>query len=453
MSHMQAVERTVDLTDPEKNLIFNMPVEQARALVAAGNADAVRRIDGHFALVATEGQTVRMARSIGRPLRYFIAKRAEGPCLVAADRIDAIQRYLQQEGLADQFHPSYTRMVPAHYITEVALIGCPDPNPIYRRFFHPARNAAGTDLTAIGTAYIQALQHAIEKWLRFLAPRPAGERGRGDGERAQGIGVCFSGGIDSGSVFLVTYHTMLRLGMNPARLKAFTLAVDGGGADLDQARRFLDALGLGLFLEPIEALSADIDWREAVRVTEDYKPLDIQSATMALALCRGIRQRYPEWRYLIDGDGGDENLKDYPIEENPELTIRSVVNNLMLYQEGWGVDSIKHSLTYTGGLSRGYTRTYAPAALCGFDGFSPYTLPSVIAIAEGIPFAELTEGSHERLYDLKGEIVARGVEAVTGLKMPVFAKRRFQHGAAERPRALFPERETAYRRAFQELYE
>jgi asparagine synthase (glutamine-hydrolysing) len=80
-----------------------------------------------------------------------------------------------------------------------------------------------------------------------------------------------------------------------------------------------------------------------------------------LTLCRGIRARYPEWRYLIDGDGGDENLKDYPIEENPELTIRSVVHNTMLYQEGWGVGKIKHSLTYSGGLSRSYARTYAPA--------------------------------------------------------------------------------------------
>ena len=75
---------------------------------------------------------------------------------------------------------------------------------------------------------------------------------------------------------------------------------------------------------------------------------------------RGIRARYPDWRHLIDGDGGDENLKDYPIEENPELTIRSVVSNQMLYQEGWGVGRIKHSLTYSGGLSRSYTRTYAP---------------------------------------------------------------------------------------------
>ena len=107
------------------------------------------------------------------------------------------------------------------------------------------------------------------------------------------IGVCFSGGVDSGSVFLVAYHAMLRLGMNPSRLKAFTLSVDGGGEDLAQARRFLDAVGLGLFLEPIEVARSAVDWRETVRVIEDYKPLDVQSAAMALALCRGIRRAIP----------------------------------------------------------------------------------------------------------------------------------------------------------------
>ncbi|HEV3146586.1 MAG TPA: asparagine synthase-related protein, partial [Gemmataceae bacterium] len=243
--------------------------------------------------------------------------------------------------------------------------------------------------------------------------------------------------------------------MSPARLKAFTLSVDGGGEDLAQARGFLKQLELDFLLEPIEIAASDINWREAIRATEDYKPLDIQSASMALALCKGIRSRYPDWKWLIDGDGGDENLKDYPIEENPELTIRSVLNNLMLYQEGWGVDSIKHSLTYSGGLSRGYTRTAAPAAQLGFEGFSPYTLPNVIAVAEAIPFIELTQWNHGRLYELKGEIVARGVEAVTGYKMPVFPKRRFQHGAAARPafQRLFPTRESDYRRAFQSLYE
>jgi asparagine synthase (glutamine-hydrolysing) len=91
----------------------------------------------------------------------------------------------------------------------------------------------------------------------------------------------------------------------------------------------------------VDASSLDVD--ETIRVVEDYKALDVQSATMAMALCRGVRHAIRTWRYLIDGDGGDENLKDYPIEQNPELTIRSVINNPMLYQEGWGVGKIKHS--------------------------------------------------------------------------------------------------------------
>jgi len=153
--------------------------------------------------------------------------------------------------------------------------------------------------------------------------------------------------------------------------------------------------------------------------------------------------------------GAMKNLKDYPIEENPELTIRSVLNNLMLYQEGWGVDSMKHSMTYSGGLSRGYMRTCAPAGALGFDGFSPYTLPNVIEVAEGIPFIELTDWDHEKLYGLKGAIVARGVKAITGIDMPVFPKRRFQHGAVAMQgfRKLFPDKDIEYRRTFQSMYE
>jgi asparagine synthase (glutamine-hydrolysing) len=119
----------------------------------------------------------------------------------------------------------------------------------------------------------------------------------------------------------------------------------------------------------------------------------------------------------------------------------------MLYHEGWGVDSIKHSLTYSGGQSRGHVRTSAPAAHFGFRGFSPFALPNVIEVAEGIPFIELTDWDHEKLYALKGEIVRRGVEAVTGITMPVFEKRRFQHGAVSRDTFddVFPVAEQSYR--------
>ncbi len=42
-----------------------------------------------------------------------------------------------------------------------------------------------------------------------------------------------------------------------------------------------------MFLEIIEMPSTRIDWQETIRVIEDYKPLDVQSGTMALAYVAG----------------------------------------------------------------------------------------------------------------------------------------------------------------------
>lgn len=456
--HEAYVERVVDLLDPAANRLFNCTVEEARAKVLSGDAAQVAAIDGSFALLARDGKMVRMARSLDRPMRYFLAKRAEGPALIVADRMDAIYAQLQREGLADQFHPSYTRMVPAHYVVEIQLIGCPDPDPSYTRFFTPERNSLPADLDEIGRRYVGALADEIAKWLQSAAGvSPAGVVLKTAGETPAApspIGVAFSGGVDSGLVFLTTYFTMRRLGMNPARLKAFTLSF-GDGPDLAQAREFLERLGLGLFLEEIHADPTELDFSEALRVLEDYKPLDVECGVMGLALCRGIRRRYPDWKHLLDGDGGDENLKDYPIEENPELTIRSVVHNLMLYHEGWGVGRIKHSLTYSGGLSRGYVRTYAPARKFGFDTFSPLMSRSVMAVSEAIPFIDLTQYDVPTLYSLKGEVVRRGVKALFGVDMPVFEKRRFQHGATRKEtlRAKLPAQETVYRKQFLAMYQ
>ena len=441
MSRSIPLNRVVDLTDPDKNVVFNMSVEDARERVRSGSAEAVGDIEGSFALVSVDGITVRLARSMDRPLRHFIAKLVDGPCLVVADRVDAIHGWLAENEMADQFHPYYTRMVPAHYVTELQLLGCPDPVPTFERFFDPARGTSGDDEATLGEAYIRAAYAEVQKWIDHRAPTGP-------------LGVCFSGGIDSGAIFLLTLHALLERGDVPTRLKAFTLAVDGGGADLQRARSFLETLDLAVYHEPIAVTADELDWRETVRIVEDYKPLDIEAATMGLALVRGIRERYPDWRFLLDGDGGDENLKDYPIEDNPELTIRSVLNNSMLYQEGWGVHSIKHSLTYSGGLSRSIARTYAPATQLGFDGFSPFTQPEVIRVAESIPFIEWTDWDHEKLYALKGRMVAAGIRAVTGQEMPVFEKCRFQHGAApeEVAAGVFPEDPAEYRRAFGAIY-
>src|SRR3984885_15390594 len=290
----QYVERVIDLTEPEANQLYGVSAEEAKEIVLHGSAEAVGRIAGSFALIAREGKRVKMARSLDRPMRYFLAKRQEGPVLIVASRIDSIYNWLKAEGLEAQFHPSYTRMVPAHHVVELQLIGCPDPDPVYTRFFTPSQGVMTTDLDQIGAAYISALAGEIEQWLvRVPADEP--------------VGVCFSGGIDSGSVFLTTYHVMLKLGMNPGRLKAFVLDL-GDGPDVGQARAFLEALGLGLFLEPVAADASSLNVDETIRVVEDYKALDVQSATMAMALCRGVRQRYPRWRYLLAGAGARGEL-------------------------------------------------------------------------------------------------------------------------------------------------
>lgn len=441
MHAQQTVERLVNLLDPEANQILNMTVADAIDLVGTGDVEKIRTIDGHFALIHKQGQQIRLARSIGRPMRYFLAKRSEGPCLVVAERMDEIRCFLEQEGLGSQFHPSYTRMVPAHFLTELRLIGCPDPNPTYHRYFAPAQERWPANIDEIGVRYIHALAKACDGWLDHIDDNAP-------------IGVLFSGGIDSGAVFLVLYHLLLQRGTSPRRLKAFTLSVEGKGTDAQQAFEFLRQLDLGLFLETIDVPADAIDYQEAIRTIEDYKPLDVQAAAVASAVCRGIRDRYPEWYYLVDGDGGDENMKDYPIEENSELTIRSVLNNCMLYQEGWGIHAVKHSLTYSGGQSRGHVRSWAPARRFGFSGFSPFALPNVIEIAERIPFIELTDWDHHRLYSLKGQIVSRGVRAVTGFDMPQFPKRRFQQGAMHDADfgISFPRDEMEYRRVFAELY-
>jgi asparagine synthase (glutamine-hydrolysing) len=79
----------------------------------------------------------------------------------------------------------------------------------------------------------------------------------------------------------------------------------------------------------------------------------------------------------------------------------------------------------------------------------------LIAVAESIPFIALTNYDVDRLYSLKGEIVSRGIKSVTGFDMPVFPKRRFQHGALaeETMQSWLPLREAEYRQKFLSLYQ
>jgi asparagine synthase (glutamine-hydrolysing) len=411
---LAGVERLVDRVGPRESGLTGAALAEVEEAVDGLDLDRLAATDGHFAVASRDGQTVRLARTIGLPLRYFVAKRYHGPFLVVADRMEGLYQYCCEHKIGWQFDPLYIRMIPAHHVVEIDQIGCPDPNPRYHRFFKPAVAQGPADVADLGAAYVRAAYEATRHW---VARVPEGEP----------IGVLFSGGVDSGSVLLLARKALRELGRDPGLARAFTLDL-GGGADAAQAERFVREMGLEDCWERISLEGVIPDLEEAIATIEDYHPLDVECAAASLLLLKAIRERHPSLNYLLDGDGGDENLKAYPLEDS-DLTISSVLKNPLLYQEGWGIDAIKHSLTYSGGLSRSYVRTYAPAQRLGFAAFSPYTARSAIAASLAIPFEELLGGSVERLYALKAEVVRDGVEAMTGVRMPVFPKRRFQAGA------------------------
>lgn len=410
---LQGIERLVDLAGTRQSGQTGATNEAIRDAIQHADIETLRGVGGHFAGVARDGQTVRLARTIGIPLRYFVAKMFHGPFLIASDRIDSLFAWCQEQKIGWQFDPMYTRMVPSHFLIEIDQIGCPDPAPRYHRFFDPTPDSGSADIEEVGAGYVGAAYEALKGWLGTL---PANEP----------IALAFSGGIDSTSVLLLAHKALQELGRDPGLLRAFTLDM-GGGKDAAQAEAVMTDLGLRDQWEIVQVPADQLSLENAIRVIEDYHPLDVQCAAVALCLLRGIRERYPEMRYLIDGDGGDENLKSYPLEDS-DLTLSSILRNPLLYQEGWGVDAIKHSLTYSGGLSRSYVRTYAPGQHYGFDAFSPYTARPAIAQAVALPFEKVLNGSIERLYTLKQEVVAAGVKAVVGTEMPVHPKRRFQDG-------------------------
>ena len=426
---LDGVERLVDLTGASSR------DPQIADALASGDVDRVAAIPGHFAAVARRDRTVILARTIGVPLRYFVAKMYHGPFLVVAERIDRIFEWCCEQRIAWQFDPAYTRMVPAHYVVELDQVGCPDPAPRYSRFFNPLVGGGSSDLRQAGTAYIGAAADAVRQWIEQV---PAGRP----------IIVAFSGGVDSTAVLLLARKAMIDLGRTPRDVRAVTLDL-GSGIDAQQAEQTVRALGIADSWERIDVPDDRYDLEDAIGVIEDYHPLDVECAAASLCLLRAVRQRYPEASHLLDGDGGDENLKSYPLEDS-DLTISSVLSNPLLYHEGWGIDAIKHSLAYSGGLSRSYVRTSAPATAFGFRAFSPFTARPVIARALEIPFDEVVSGSADRLASIKPEVVAHGIKAVAGIEMPVHPKRRFQDGAMSTPRARVSK--AWCRRAFDRLW-
>ena len=159
---LMGVERLVDLTGLHYSGVTACAPNDIITAVRDADICQLAQTDGHFAATARDGQTVRLARTIGVPLRYFVAKMFHGPFLLVSDRIDSLFEWCQEQKIGWQFDPLYTRMVPAHYLVEIDQIGCPDPAPRYHRFFTPPIGQGTTDMEAAGAAMCGAAYAASE---------------------------------------------------------------------------------------------------------------------------------------------------------------------------------------------------------------------------------------------------------------------------------------------------
>src|SRR6266550_6396763 len=165
MSQSLPISRVINLISKESQRLWAVDESEGRRRLLASDIDGVLQLDGSFALVAQDGERVVLARSLDRPMRYVLAKAVDGPALIVAERIDEIAAELARRGWAEQFHPSYSRMVPAHHVTTLRIVGCPDPNPAHQRFFDPPRGTLPQDLDRIGRHYIEALYSELRRWL------------------------------------------------------------------------------------------------------------------------------------------------------------------------------------------------------------------------------------------------------------------------------------------------
>ena len=142
-----------------------------------------------------DGITVRMARSMDRPMRYFLAKRHEGPALLRrrSHRHAAARARRRRPGRAvsSELHPHGAG--PLRRRARARRLSRSGSRPTRASSRRRAARCP-PDLDEIGRRYIGALADEIAKWLTAI-DRSAIATGA-DRRR-------FSGGIDSGSVFLV----------------------------------------------------------------------------------------------------------------------------------------------------------------------------------------------------------------------------------------------------------
>src|SRR6266542_3252769 len=102
---LEGVDRVVDLAGPRTSGLVGARALDVLDAVKCCDVDRLAATDGHFAATTRDGRTVRLSRTIGIPLRYFVAKMYHGPFLLVSTRMDDILAWCREQRIAWQFDP------------------------------------------------------------------------------------------------------------------------------------------------------------------------------------------------------------------------------------------------------------------------------------------------------------------------------------------------------------
>src|SRR5262245_2323657 len=96
----EGVDRLVDLVGPRTSGLTGACTSDVVDALKTCDVSRLSATDGHFAAISRDGRTVRLARTLGIPMRYFVAKMYHGPFLVVATRMDAIFLWCREQRIA-----------------------------------------------------------------------------------------------------------------------------------------------------------------------------------------------------------------------------------------------------------------------------------------------------------------------------------------------------------------
>lgn len=326
------------------------------------------------------------------------------------------------------FDPRYTKMLPALHLLEVKLYAMWDLH--YTPLFplHKRSDLLPTDLNQIGEQYVKEVKRDVEA---NIAQQISND---------EEVCIPFSGGADSGLVALAVANARKKQ-QHSGQLILSTLCVDQGGPDINAAETvspLVKQLYPNTIWECIKINSSDIDHQklmyDAFRTIEDYRIRDLECAMAGIVFLDALRKRHSKLTALFDGDGGNEFWQDYPLADEGygRIALEDVHQDPHLFYLGYSIKKLSYSETYSGGLSRGYVRTFNTGRQFGFHGYSPLISGALVALASKIPLAQLAPTA-ERLHEIRAEAVKTGSRIVYGIDLPIFPKARFQEGCSANP--------------------